>query len=313
MISQLAQRGRAGSRRLCDHRAAPSATFSAQNGLDERIAKRLAALDADDVTALAQAGPGNPRAGSSKQPFPPALRAGDRGALTRSSPDGAGPEASFAVRSSATAEDLPDASFAGQQETFLNVQGLREPARARSSTFRFALQRPRDLVSRAPGLRARRRRAFGRRAAHGAQRPRGERRDVHARYRIRVRPGGVHHVRPMAWAKRSCRGRSTPTSSTSTSAALKAGRQGDPAPRAGLQGVQDGVRRRRRRRAARCRRSSVPEAERRRFSITDAEVEELGALRDDHRDALRPADGHRVGQGRRSTASSTSCRRGRRR
>src|SRR6185503_17450858 len=57
------------------------------------------------------------------QELPPGLK-GEIADAYRELADGAGAEASFAVRSSATAEDLPDASFAGQQETFLNVRGL---------------------------------------------------------------------------------------------------------------------------------------------------------------------------------------------
>jgi pyruvate, water dikinase len=96
--------------------------FLAHDGLDKRIADRLATLDADDVKALAEAGK-EIRAWILAQPLPAALQrqiAASYDKLTA----GAGAEASFAVRSSATAEDLPDASFAGQQETFLNVQGI---------------------------------------------------------------------------------------------------------------------------------------------------------------------------------------------
>ncbi len=58
------------------------------------------------------------------------------------------------MRSSATAEDLPDASFAGQQETFLNVVGIDDVLHAIKRGLRVAVQRPRDLVSRPQGLRA---------------------------------------------------------------------------------------------------------------------------------------------------------------
>jgi pyruvate,water dikinase len=97
--------------------------FLRQGGLDERIRRRLEALDTDDVRALAAAG-AEIRGWVVDTPFPDELRAAIAGAfdtLTRDDPG-----ASFAVRSSATAEDLPDASFAGQQETFLNVVGLDE-------------------------------------------------------------------------------------------------------------------------------------------------------------------------------------------
>ncbi|WP_334136125.1 phosphoenolpyruvate synthase [Tepidimonas sp.] len=96
--------------------------FLRHGGLDERIHAKLAALDADDVRALAATG-AEIRAMVEAQPFPPALEQAIRDAYARL--DG-GAGGSYAVRSSATAEDLPDASFAGQQETFLNVVGIEQ-------------------------------------------------------------------------------------------------------------------------------------------------------------------------------------------
>ena len=90
-------------------------------GLDDRIAAVLTALDTEDVRALAVAG-AQIRAMVEVQPFPAALEQAIREAFARLQVSNA--QASFAVRSSATAEDLPDASFAGQQETFLNVVGI---------------------------------------------------------------------------------------------------------------------------------------------------------------------------------------------
>ncbi|MGV3495112.1 MAG: phosphoenolpyruvate synthase [Ramlibacter sp.] len=95
--------------------------FLKHEGLDERIRRRLAGLDTDDVRALAAAG-AEIRGWVEAQPFPAALEREIRAEFERLSADN--PHASFAVRSSATAEDLPDASFAGQQETFLNVHGI---------------------------------------------------------------------------------------------------------------------------------------------------------------------------------------------
>ena len=95
--------------------------FLAHQGLAQRISQRLAALDADDVRALAEAG-AEIRAWVENQPFPADLEKAVRDAFATLSAGHA--QASFAVRSSATAEDLPDASFAGQQETFLNVVGI---------------------------------------------------------------------------------------------------------------------------------------------------------------------------------------------
>ena len=77
----------------------------------------------DDVVALAQAG-AEIRQWVLDAPFPKALELAIREHFEALSKED--PEASFAVRSSATAEDLPDASFAGQQETFLNVVGIEE-------------------------------------------------------------------------------------------------------------------------------------------------------------------------------------------
>ena len=97
--------------------------FLKADGLTDRINARLDALDTEDVRALAEAG-AEIRAMVENQPFPADLEKAIRGAFARLSEGN--PDASFAVRSSATAEDLPDASFAGQQETFLNVHGIED-------------------------------------------------------------------------------------------------------------------------------------------------------------------------------------------
>ena len=97
--------------------------FLQHGGLNDRIQARLSSLNTDDVRALAETG-AEIRAWVEDQPFPANLEQAIRVAYAELS---AGqPEASFAVRSSATAEDLPDASFAGQQETFLNVVGIEQ-------------------------------------------------------------------------------------------------------------------------------------------------------------------------------------------
>ncbi len=95
--------------------------FLRHAGLDRRIEARLATLNTDDVRALAEAG-AEIRQWIESTPFPPELDAAIGAEFAKLS--AGAPEASFAVRSSATAEDLPDASFAGQQETFLNVVGI---------------------------------------------------------------------------------------------------------------------------------------------------------------------------------------------
>ena len=94
--------------------------FLAQGGLDARIRAELARLDVDDVARLAATG-ARIRQWILETPFPPPLAAAVSAELRRMSGDGAPP--AVAVRSSATAEDLPEASFAGQQESFLNVSG----------------------------------------------------------------------------------------------------------------------------------------------------------------------------------------------
>ncbi len=95
--------------------------FLAHDGLADKISAKLKSLDTEDVRALAQVG-AEIRALVEAQPFPADLEKAIREAFATLSAGNA--QASFAVRSSATAEDLPDASFAGQQETFLNVVGI---------------------------------------------------------------------------------------------------------------------------------------------------------------------------------------------
>lgn len=95
--------------------------FLEQSGVNQRIYALLDQTDIDDVDALARAG-AQIRRWVVETQFPSALEHAIREAYTTLAADNA--HASFAVRSSATAEDMPDASFAGQQETFLNVQGI---------------------------------------------------------------------------------------------------------------------------------------------------------------------------------------------
>ena len=95
--------------------------FIGDTGLAERISDQLKGLDTNDTRALAETGKAI-REEVATQPFPESLEADVRAAYERlvAGRD----DVSFAVRSSATAEDLPDASFAGQQETFLNILGI---------------------------------------------------------------------------------------------------------------------------------------------------------------------------------------------
>jgi pyruvate,water dikinase len=94
--------------------------FLEKDGLKQRIDARIQSLDVDDVEALARVG-AEIRGWIMNTPFPTELADQIRDAYENLMRDG---DASVAVRSSATAEDMPDASFAGQQETFLNIHGL---------------------------------------------------------------------------------------------------------------------------------------------------------------------------------------------
>jgi pyruvate,water dikinase len=105
--------------------------FLRQGGLDDRIRTELAALNVDDVSALAATG-ARIRGWIMSTQFPPDLQKAVTDELRRMSN---GKEISVAVRSSATAEDLPEASFAGQQETFLNVRGEANVLKAMHEVF----------------------------------------------------------------------------------------------------------------------------------------------------------------------------------
>src|SRR5690606_34013981 len=97
--------------------------FLEHQGLADRIAAELDALNVDDVKALADCG-SRIRQWIVDAPLPPELEREIREHYRRMEEASGGEAISVAVRSSATAEDLPDASFAGQQETFLNVSGI---------------------------------------------------------------------------------------------------------------------------------------------------------------------------------------------
>ncbi|MBU2332219.1 MAG: phosphoenolpyruvate synthase [Gammaproteobacteria bacterium] len=106
--------------------------FMELSGLNEQIHALLDALDVDDVNALAKAG-AQIRGWVMEAEFPPQLDADIRTAFAEMS--GGNDNMAVAVRSSATAEDLPDASFAGQQETFLNIRGVDNVIRATKEVF----------------------------------------------------------------------------------------------------------------------------------------------------------------------------------
>ena len=107
--------------------------FLQYEGLDARINQLLSSLNVDDIQALTTAGK-TIRDWLMAAPLPQALLAAVTKAYEKLAA-GSGDTASFAVRSSATAEDLPDASFAGQQETFLNVRGLEQVIAAIKEVF----------------------------------------------------------------------------------------------------------------------------------------------------------------------------------
>ena len=98
--------------------------FLTHNNLTARIAERLEGLDVDNVKNLIAAG-ADIRGWVVDAPFQPELEADIRASFAELTKNDS-PDASFAVRSSATAEDLPDASFAGQQESYLNVSGIED-------------------------------------------------------------------------------------------------------------------------------------------------------------------------------------------
>ena len=106
--------------------------FLDENRLGDRIEKVLGSLDVDDVAALAAVG-SNIREWIISAPLPAVLESEIATAYARLTREVHGH--SFAVRSSATAEDLPDASFAGQQETFLNISGLENISHAIKEVF----------------------------------------------------------------------------------------------------------------------------------------------------------------------------------
>ena len=107
--------------------------FLRQEGLDSRISDALADLDPDDVHSLTTTG-ARIRHWIENIPLPAELERDITEAYEKMTAE-AGSGMSVAVRSSATAEDLPEASFAGQQETFLNVSGLDEVLKAVKSVF----------------------------------------------------------------------------------------------------------------------------------------------------------------------------------
>lgn len=106
--------------------------FLSTNGLSEKINSTLAKLDVNDVNTLAKVG-AEIRSWVMNAPFPEALNTSLEQAFEKL--QGGNDQLSVAVRSSATAEDLPEASFAGQQETFLNVKGIEQVKKSVKEVF----------------------------------------------------------------------------------------------------------------------------------------------------------------------------------
>ena len=204
--------------------------FLAHNRLTERIRAELASAGRGRRRRARQGGRARSARWCEGAAMPARARAPDPRRNTRASPRDQ-PNASFAVRSSATAEDLPDASFAGPAGDLPQHPRRRERARGGEARLRLALQRPRHRLPRAQGLRARRGVDLRGRAAHGAQRPGRRRRRVHAGHRVGLPRGGVHHLglRP---GRDGGAGRGEPGRVLRLEAVPRRGQARDPAPRA---------------------------------------------------------------------------------
>ena len=157
--------------------------FLSQDGRGDRIQACVRDLDVDDVRALAACG-SEVREWIMQTPLPSALEREIRAAWKEMTRD-QGTDFSVAVRSSATAEDLPEASFAGQQETYLNVCGI--DAGIDALSVRVAVHRSSDRVQGPSRIRRRARVPVSRDPAHGAQRRGSQRRHVHVGYRVWLR------------------------------------------------------------------------------------------------------------------------------
>ena len=154
----------------------PSETFLSLNKLTERVATRLAGLDVDDVQALTSAG-AEIRGWIEAAPLPKELEEGIAAAIAALEAE-AGGTVSWAVRSSATAEDMHDASFAGQQKP-TSISLACRPFLTPSAAFCQPLQRSCHCLPRAYRLRRHSGGAVGRHSADGSLRQRCSRRDVH--------------------------------------------------------------------------------------------------------------------------------------
>ena len=269
--------------------------FLAQGGLDERIRAALASLDVDDVDEPRRGRQANPRL-DARDAFSARLqRRGARGLAQ----DGRGPgEFAVAVRSSATAEDLPEASFAGQQETFLNVRGEEQLLTSmhevyaslfndRAIAYRVHNNFDHSAVALSVGVQHMVRSDLGARRRH-----------VHARHGFGIPRRRVHHL-----GLRTRRDRGAGRRQSGRVLRLQAGA----ARRAPLDSAQES----RRSKAIKMIYGEPGAGERVRTvdvppraigsgspSMTP-DIVASGEAGADHRGALRRTDGYRVGQGRR--------------
>ncbi len=233
--------------------------FLQQDGLASRIERELDQLDVEDVGALARCRPRRSAAWIVEAALPAALLADIEHAY-RGLVNGEESTA-FAVRSSATAEDLPDASFAGQQDTFLNINGLDNILQAipkvfasvyndRAIAYRVHHGFAHADVALSAGIQRMVRSDKGAAGVH-----------VHARHRVGIRRGGAHHF--VVRTRRIGRaGRGEPGRVLRLQAEPRRGPSGDPAQERRQQDDADGARRQRqrrgnRRRSSMCRRRSA--------------------------------------------------------
>ena len=183
--------GRARAHRLRHHGPCLPPVPGPRRAWPQRINARLAALDTEDVRALAAAG-AEIRAWVEAQPFPADLEKAIREAFATLC---AGNDTGQLRRALLGHRRRPARRLVRRPAGDLPERGRhRRRAAQDEGGVRLPLQRPRHQLPRAQGLCPCRRGAVGRRAAHGAQRPRRRRRDVHHRHRVRLPGRGVHHL-----------------------------------------------------------------------------------------------------------------------
>ena len=160
LIKNLSAVGGAGAGRFCTTTDAYR-RFLTENNLNEKIHSAIAGLDTENMLELKKTG-AEIRAWIYATPLPADLENDIVKHMKRWK------DVAVAVRSSATAEDLPDASFAGQQESFLNIRGADAVIDAVRRVFCFIVYGSRRFLSVLSRLRQNRYCAVGRRATHGA-------------------------------------------------------------------------------------------------------------------------------------------------